>query len=67
MQQTRLNDKGQAMDEVRYEDPLQSYLAEPALHQINKFRKKLKKSGVVKAGKRISSRVAIGRALWCGP
>ena len=52
MQQTRLNDKGQAMDEVRYEDPLQSYLAEPALHQINKFRKKLKKSGVVKAGKK---------------
>lgn len=52
MQQNRLNDKGQAMDEARYDDPLQSYLSEPALHQINNFRKKLKKSGVVKAGKK---------------
>ncbi len=51
MQQTRLNDKGQSMDEARFGDPLQSYLAEPALHQINKFRKYLKMSVVVKAGK----------------
>ena len=66
MQQNNLNDKGQAMGVARNEDPLQSYLAEPGLHQINKFRKKLKKSGIVKAGKRnlIEAGNRVSSVVW---
>lgn len=50
MQRHRTNELGQAIGETHNGDPLQAYLSEPALHAVTKFRKKLKMSGLVKAG-----------------
>ena len=50
MQADRTNDKGQVMGEISNHDPLQFYMQQPTLGDINRFRKSLKKNGLVKMG-----------------
>lgn len=51
MQADNTNDKGQVMGEISNMDPLNFYTQQPALKDINKFRKALKKNGLVAMGK----------------
>ena len=66
MQQHRTNDLGQAIGETHNTDPLQAYLSEPALHAVVKFRKRLKKSGLVKSGRKnlIETGNRVSSVVW---
>jgi len=50
MQADNTNDKGQVLGEISNADPLSFYTQQPALKDINKFRKSLKKNGLVAMG-----------------
>ena len=66
MQQHRTNDLGQAIGETHNVDPLQAFLSEPALHDVVKFRKRLKKSGLVKSGRKnlIETGNRVSSVVW---
>ena len=65
MQQHRTNDLGQAIGETHNVDPLQAFLSEPALHDVVKFRKRLK-SGLVKSGRKnlIETGNRVSSVVW---